>query len=92
MAKILTATAATISLSLGAALAANYHDYHPWSQPHNAGQNYHPEYVGPVLFGRYPYAHPTRAINATTDQRVARSGAVIRCESANNSRQPKATP
>jgi hypothetical protein len=92
MAKILTARAAAISLSLGPALAANYHDYHPWSQPHNAGQNYRPEHVGPVWFGRYPYAHPARAINASTDWPAARSEAVIRCESPNNSRQPKATP
>jgi hypothetical protein len=33
MSKVLTTTAAIIGLSLGPALAANYHDFHAWSHP-----------------------------------------------------------
>ena len=65
MSKVLTTTAAIIGLSLGPALAANYHDYHAWSQPtvHDAASyhdynawshptvhvSYNPGHAGPVL-------------------------------------------
>jgi hypothetical protein len=61
MSKVFTTTVAVIALSLGPALAANYHDYHAWSQPtaHDADSyrdyraltvqaNYHPAHAGPV--------------------------------------------
>jgi hypothetical protein len=97
MSKTIIPTAAITGLSLGPALAANYHDYHPWSQANNAVHvNCPPEHAGPVLFHGYHYAHPARATNADTDQpavstRQTRSAATIRCASPNNSRQPKAT-
>jgi hypothetical protein len=63
----LTTTAANmivlglVAMGSAPALAANYHDYHPWSRPNNSGLvNRHPEYAGPVFSqGRY-YAHPVR--------------------------------
>ena len=71
MSKVFTTTAAIIDLSLGPALAANYHDYHAWSQPtvHDAASyrdhpawayptvhvNYHPGHAGPVSFHRSPH-------------------------------------
>jgi len=68
MSKVLTTTAAIIGLSLGPALAANYHDYHAWSNPtvHDAASyhdswsqptvhvNYHPGRAGPVSFHGSP--------------------------------------
>ena len=61
MSKVLTTAAAIVGLSLGPALAANYHDYHAWSQPtvHDADSyrdyraltvqaNYHPGQAGPL--------------------------------------------
>ena len=69
MSKVLTTTAAIIGLSLGPALAANYHDYHAWSQPtvHDAVSyhdswsypivrvNYSPGHAGPVSFHGSPH-------------------------------------
>ena len=61
MSKVFTTTVAVITLSLGPALAANYHDYHAWSQPtvHDAASyrdypvstvraNYNPGQAGPL--------------------------------------------
>jgi hypothetical protein len=74
MSKVLTATAAIIGLSLGPALAANYHDYHAWSQPtvhdeasyHDSSAwshlsvpvNYNPGHTGPASFHARHYDHP----------------------------------
>jgi hypothetical protein len=56
MSRGITTTAANmIMLGLVAtgsapALAANYHDYHPWSRPNNSELvNYHPGYAGPAV-------------------------------------------
>ena len=50
MSRVLTTTAANIIVlglvAMGSAptLAANYHDYHPWSRPNNSVLvNYHPD-------------------------------------------------
>jgi hypothetical protein len=75
MSKVLTTAAAIIGLSLGPALAANYHDYHAWSQPtvHDAANyrdynawshptvhvNYNPGHAGTVPHGHY-HVHPAR--------------------------------
>jgi hypothetical protein len=76
MSKVLTTAAAIIGLSLGPALAANYHDYHAWSQPtvHDAANyhdynawshptvqvNYNHGHAGTVLFHGHYDAHPAR--------------------------------
>jgi hypothetical protein len=70
MSKVLITTAAIIGLSLGLALAANYHDDHAWSNPtvHDAASyhdpwsqptvhvNYHPGRTGPVSFHGSPHS------------------------------------
>ena len=49
MSKVLSTTVAIIGLSVGPALATNYHDYHAWSRRSNAvlGDS-HPGYAGSV--------------------------------------------
>jgi hypothetical protein len=50
-----------VAMGTAPALAANYHDYHPWSRPNNSRVvNYHPGYSGAVLSHEYYYAHPVR--------------------------------
>ena len=49
MSKVLTTAAAIIGLSLGPALAANYHDYHAWSRHSKVALgSSNPGYAGPV--------------------------------------------
>jgi hypothetical protein len=69
MSKVLTTTATIMGLSLGSALAANYHDYHAWSQAtvHDASSyrdypvstvrvNYNPGRAGPVSVHGPPHS------------------------------------
>ena len=65
MSRVHTTTAANIIVlglvAMGStpALAANYHDYHPWSRPNNSVLvNYHPGHAGPGLFHGCYYSHP----------------------------------
>jgi len=66
MSNILNTTAAIIVLCLatiGSAQghAANYHDYHAWSRPHDAVlANSHSGYAGPVSLHGYYYGRPVR--------------------------------
>jgi hypothetical protein len=50
-----------VAMGSAPALAANYHDYHPWSRPNNSELvNYHPGQTGPALSHGYYGAHPVR--------------------------------
>lgn len=66
MSRVLTTTTAAIIVMLGIAasapaLAANYHDYHPWSRPNNSVLvSYNAGHAGPVLSRGNHYAHPVR--------------------------------
>jgi hypothetical protein len=53
MSKLLSAAAAIVFLGSAPALAANYHDYHPWAETHAAATA---RYAGPVSLHGY-YAH-----------------------------------
>src|ERR1700752_4833162 len=77
MSKVFTTTVAVITLSLGPALAANYHDYHAWSPPTVHDADSYRDYrallcrqtiIPHTLVRCRSTNHPTAGIRPTTKQ------------------------
>jgi hypothetical protein len=71
MSKVLSPTLAIIGLSVGPALATNYHDYYPWAHPR------HERTLAPATLVRHPYQRRANCGCSTCRARCPGPGRII---------------